>query len=67
MAPFGDRAGAASALLGTLQFTLAGVSSVTVAHLPLPPVVAMAGVITACGIAAQLLLRLAARPDQPPG
>lgn len=66
MAPFGDRAGAASALLGTLQFTLAGVTSFTVAHLHGGDAMAMAGVITACGMAAVLLLRFAARPDPPP-
>jgi DHA1 family bicyclomycin/chloramphenicol resistance-like MFS transporter len=57
MAPFGDRAGAASALLGTLQFSIAGVTGTLVGHLhdgtPLP----MAAVIAFCGLSATVLLR----------
>lgn len=57
MAPFGDRAGVASALLGTMQFAIAGTASAVVGHFggsdPLP----MAITITTCAAGAWLLLR----------
>lgn len=52
MAPFGDRAGMASALLGTLQFTLAGCSSALLGHLHNGTAVPMAAVMTGCGVIA---------------
>lgn len=56
MAPFGDRAGVASALLGTMQFTIAGTASAVVGHIggndPLP----MALTIASCAAGACLLL-----------
>ncbi len=57
MAPFGDRAGVASALLGTMQFAIAGTASAVVGHFggsaPLP----MALTITTCACGAWILLR----------
>ncbi len=57
MAPFGDRAGSASALLGTMQFAIAGTASAIVGHFggsaPLP----MALTITTCAAGAWALLR----------
>ena len=58
MAPFGDRAGMASAMLGTLQFALAGVSSVVVAGLHSGNAVGMAATIAFWALVAQLLLRV---------
>lgn len=56
MAPFGDRAGMASAMLGTLQFTLAGISSIVVGLVHTGDAVGMAGAIAGCGLLAQLVL-----------
>ncbi|HEX4895917.1 MAG TPA: multidrug effflux MFS transporter [Solimonas sp.] len=56
MAPFGDRAGTASALLGTLQFAFAFLSSSLVAHLHDGTALPMAAVIAGCGALAFLLL-----------
>lgn len=56
MAPFGDRAGMASAMLGTLQFTLAGISSIVVGLVHSGDAVGMAGAIAGCGLLAQLVL-----------
>ncbi len=57
MAPFGDRAGSASAMLGTMQFGVAGLASATVGalggHGAWPMVVTMA----ACACTAYLVLR----------
>lgn len=58
MAPFGDRAGSASALLGTLQFTVASVSSFAVGHLYDGSARPMALVVAACGLFSLLLLRV---------
>jgi DHA1 family bicyclomycin/chloramphenicol resistance-like MFS transporter len=66
MAPFGDRAGSASALLGTLQFATAGGTSVLVGHLYGGGASSMAAVMATCGAASLLLLRFAARPDTAP-
>ena len=56
MAPFGDRAGLASAMLGTLQFTLAGFSSVIVGQVHTGNAVGMAAAIASCGLLSQLVL-----------
>lgn len=56
MAPFPDRAGSASALLGTVQFGIAAVAGSAVGHLHDGTALPMAAVIAACG-----LLALAAR------
>jgi DHA1 family bicyclomycin/chloramphenicol resistance-like MFS transporter len=58
MAPFGDRAGTASALLGTLQFTVAAITSAVVGHLYNGTAVPMAAVIAACGCSSLLLFRV---------
>ncbi len=57
MAPFGDRAGTASALLGTLQFGIAGLTSAIVGHFSSSHPLPMALTITVCAMAAWLLLR----------
>jgi DHA1 family bicyclomycin/chloramphenicol resistance-like MFS transporter len=56
MAPFPEKAGSASALLGTVQFGAAAVAGSVVGHLHDGTAVPMAAVIAACGI-----LALAAR------
>ena len=57
MAPFGDRAGAASALMGTMQFTIAGLASAAVGHYKGNGAVPMASMMAACALTAWLLLR----------
>lgn len=64
MAPFGDRAGSAAALLGTLQFAIASVASFAAGHLYNGSALPMAMIIATCGLAALLLLRWLA-PMQP--
>lgn len=64
MAPFGDRAGSASGLLGTVQFSVAGLTSVLVGVLYDGSAVSMAGVIAGCGLVSLLLLRYVARAGQ---
>lgn len=51
MAPFGDRAGMAAALLGTLQFSIAALASATVGWLHDGTAMPMAAVIAGCGVA----------------
>jgi DHA1 family bicyclomycin/chloramphenicol resistance-like MFS transporter len=62
MAPFGDRAGSASALLGTLQFTIAAVLGGIVGRLPGDGAVPMATAIAGCGIGSVLLLKVLVGP-----
>lgn len=57
MAPFGDRAGAASALMGTIQFGIAACSGILAGHLHDGTPVPMAAMIAACGLASTLVLR----------
>jgi DHA1 family bicyclomycin/chloramphenicol resistance-like MFS transporter len=57
MAPFGDRAGTASALMGTMQFTIAGLASATVGHYEGNGAVPMASMMATCAVTAWLLLR----------
>ena len=57
MAPFGDRAGTASAMMGTMQFAIAGVVSAGVGHFGGHGAVPMAVVMTVCATAGYLLLR----------
>lgn len=65
MAPFGDRAGSAAAVLGTLQFTIASITSFAVGHLYNGTAVPMAAVIATCGALALTLLHvLAGRPPR---
>ncbi|MES2488495.1 MAG: Bcr/CflA family multidrug efflux MFS transporter [Pseudomonadota bacterium] len=58
MAPFGDRAGMAAALLGTLQFGIAAISGSVVGHLFNGTAMPMAAVICTCAISARVLLQL---------
>lgn len=57
MAPFGDRAGSASALMGTMQFTIAGTASAVVGHFGGSDALPMALTITTCAAGSWLLLR----------
>jgi len=66
MAPFGDRAGIAAALLGTLQFGVAAISGAVAAHLYNGTALPMAAVMAACGLIAVGLLRALA-PEPPAG
>jgi DHA1 family bicyclomycin/chloramphenicol resistance-like MFS transporter len=56
LAPFASRAGTASALLGTVQFGLAGVVSAVVGAVHAKSAVPMAATIAACGVLALSLL-----------
>lgn len=58
MAPFGDRAGLASALMGTLQFGIAALAGSAVGYLNDGTAAPMALVIAACGVCALTLLRV---------
>ncbi|TJY59549.1 Bcr/CflA family multidrug efflux MFS transporter [Sinimarinibacterium sp. CAU 1509] len=58
MAPFGDRAGLASALMGTLQFSVAAIAGAAVGQLHDGTAMPMAVVIAACGLTALILLRV---------
>lgn len=58
MAPFGDRAGMAAALLGTLQYGLAAIASGVVASLHDGTALAMAMAIAACGLISVIVLRV---------
>ncbi|HSH43823.1 MAG TPA: hypothetical protein VK973_17005, partial [Arenicellales bacterium] len=62
MAPFGDRAGMAAALIGTLQFTIAALVSSLVGHLHDGTALPLALVMFACGAAAYVLLRTLTGP-----
>jgi DHA1 family bicyclomycin/chloramphenicol resistance-like MFS transporter len=57
LAQQGPRAGSASALIGTLQFGLATVSSMMVGLLGADSALPMAGVIASCGLLAYLIHR----------
>jgi DHA1 family bicyclomycin/chloramphenicol resistance-like MFS transporter len=57
MAPFGDRAGMASAVLGTLQFSIAGLASGLATMLHDGTALPMAGMVAACGAVSLMLLR----------
>lgn len=66
MEPFGDRAGMAAALLGMLQFGLAGLSSYLTGRLFDGSAVPMAATLCGCAIVAQVLLRGLVRRPPPP-
>lgn len=66
MAPFGDRAGMAAALLGTLQFGIAAISGSIVGRLFDGTVVPMAAVICVCAISARILLQILVPPPVSP-
>lgn len=61
MAPFPARAGIASALIGTVQFTLAAISGSIAGHLQGDSAIAMAAVMAGCGVLAVVLLRVLGR------
>jgi len=64
MSPFGDRAGMAAALLGSLQFSFAGIASYVAGRSFDGTGVPMALVILACAISANLLLRVLVKAPQ---
>jgi MFS transporter, DHA1 family, multidrug resistance protein len=57
LAPQGHRAGSASALLGTMQFTLAATAASVVGAVNNGTAMPMAAVLGACGISAFVLCR----------
>ena len=59
MAPHGERAGSAAALLGTLQFALAAVAAMSVGAIHDASALPMAGIIAICGALGALASRLA--------
>jgi len=66
MAPFGDRAGLAVSLMGTMQFVLAGAVSFGLGHLASRSALPMAVAMLGCAVGAQLALRgLVKRPRTP--
>jgi DHA1 family bicyclomycin/chloramphenicol resistance-like MFS transporter len=66
LAPFGDRAGMAASLMGTMQFVLAGIMSWGLGHLASTSALPMALAMLGCAITAQAALRgLVKRPMQP--
>lgn len=58
MAPFGDRAGMASALLGTLQFSMAAIASGVVSRFHDESALPMTYAIALCGVLAVTVLRV---------
>jgi DHA1 family bicyclomycin/chloramphenicol resistance-like MFS transporter len=62
MEPFAARAGTASALMGTVQFGLAGLSSIVVSHLNTSDAVGMSAIILICAVCGQIALRVLVRP-----
>lgn len=66
MEPFGDRAGMAAALMGTLQFAVAAVAGAAVGQLHDGSARPMAAVVAACGVTAVLLLRGLVRSREAP-
>ncbi len=58
MAPYAQNAGSASALLGTLQFTIASIAAVAVGSMHVASALPMGAVICACGILAVIALVL---------
>lgn len=66
MAPFGDRAGLASAMMGTLQFSIAAVTGALVGHFHNGTALPMAVVIASCGLISVTLLRVLVRGPQTP-
>ena len=65
MAPFSKQAGAASALMGSLQFVVAALASSVVSALHNGTAVPMTGTMAACGLTAFLILRLAVKRVTP--
>jgi len=58
MAPHGERAGSAAALLGTLQFALAAVAAMSVGAIHDASALPMAGIIAICGTLGALASQL---------
>jgi DHA1 family bicyclomycin/chloramphenicol resistance-like MFS transporter len=64
MAPYGRRAGTASALLGATQFLLGALAGMAVGALANGTALPMVGTIAVCGVGASLVLRLVTRGVQ---
>jgi DHA1 family bicyclomycin/chloramphenicol resistance-like MFS transporter len=65
MAPFSKQAGAASALMGSLQFVVAALASSVVSALHNGTALPMTGTMATCGLTAFLILRLAVKRMAP--
>jgi len=66
MQPHRDRAGLASALVGTLQFGCSAIASALLGALDPRSAVPMALIVACCGIGGMLFVRLMTRPTGPP-
>ena len=66
MAGHGHQAGVASALMGTMQFVIAGLTSAAVGVLHDGTAVPMAGVMATCGVLVVIMARLARRASAAP-
>jgi DHA1 family bicyclomycin/chloramphenicol resistance-like MFS transporter len=64
MAPYGRRAGSASALLGATQFAAGALAGALVGLLANDTALPMTGVIALCGVGAWVILRLATTHPQ---
>jgi DHA1 family bicyclomycin/chloramphenicol resistance-like MFS transporter len=64
MAPHGAVAGSASALLGTLQFSMGATAGALVGAFSDGTAVPLGAVIAACGVGSLLALRLVALPAE---
>ncbi|MDD3467727.1 MAG: hypothetical protein PHE67_11305, partial [Campylobacterales bacterium] len=53
--PFSSNAGSASALLGTIQFSMAAISAITLGSIKEAALISMSGVIMLCGLSAVAL------------
>jgi len=65
MQPYGQIAGSASALLGTLQFVVGALAGILVGVLDNGTALPMAAVVAGCGLAALLLFQLLAVRSAP--
>jgi DHA1 family bicyclomycin/chloramphenicol resistance-like MFS transporter len=65
MAPFPEKAGSASALLGSIQFAIAAAASAAVGIFHNGTAVPMAGVVTVCGLLAFVSYRWLASGNTP--
>lgn len=65
MAPFGKKAGSASAVLGTLQFAIGGLAGAAVGLLHNGTAIPMAGTVATCALGALLAFHFLTRPGPP--
>jgi DHA1 family bicyclomycin/chloramphenicol resistance-like MFS transporter len=65
LAPFSQQAGAASALMGSLQFVVAALVSAIVSALHNGTLLPMTGTMAVCGLASFAMLQLAVKTIRP--